>query len=108
MLVTPYNRITYDGVTVEIEATKLIKTGDHSGLCGSLDGDKRGDLKTAQQVVVTVTEQVKKIGEELAAYATQQQKLRDDFSKAVAEQKTSIELFGSIGGETSGQGGKKE
>ena len=49
------------------------------------------DLKTAQQVVVTVTEQVKKIGEELAAYATQQQKLRDDFSKAVAEQKTSIE-----------------
>ena len=51
MLVTPYNRITYDGVTVEIEDTKLIKTGDHSGLCGSLDGDKRGDLKTAQQCV---------------------------------------------------------
>ncbi|MFO1000699.1 MAG: hypothetical protein U0936_10185 [Planctomycetaceae bacterium] len=54
------------------------------------------DLKTAQQVVVTVTEQVKKIGEELAAYATQQQKLRDDFSKAVAEQKTSIESLAKV------------
>jgi hypothetical protein len=49
--VTPFNRITYDGETVEIEATKMLKTGDHVGLCGSLDGDKSGDLRTAQQCV---------------------------------------------------------
>ncbi|RLS73693.1 MAG: hypothetical protein DWI00_10215 [Planctomycetota bacterium] len=53
-------------------------------------------LKAAQQMVVTFTEQVKKIGEELAVYATQQQKLRDDFSKAVTEQKTSIEALAKV------------
>jgi hypothetical protein len=55
-LVTPYNRITYDGVSVVIENTWFSKTGDHSGLCGSLDGDKKGDLKTAQQCVTRYEE----------------------------------------------------
>lgn len=53
-------------------------------------------LKDAQQKVVTLTEQVTKITAELAAYATQQQKLRDDFAKAIAEQQTSIEALAAV------------
>lgn len=53
-------------------------------------------LKTAQEMVVKLTEQVKKITEELAAYATQQQKLRDDFSKAVGDQKASIDALAKV------------
>lgn len=39
-----------------IENTWISKNGDHSGLCGSLDGDKRGDLRTAQQCVTRYEE----------------------------------------------------
>jgi len=51
LLVTPYNRISYDGYYVEIEGTGFYTAGDHTGLCGSLDGDESGDLRTAQQCV---------------------------------------------------------
>ncbi len=50
-------------------------------------------LKASQQFVVTLTEQVKKIGGELESYVAEQKKFRDEFSKAVAEQKTSIEAL---------------
>jgi len=50
-------------------------------------------LKATQQMVVTLTEQVKKITEELATYAAQSQKLRDEFGKAVGDQKASIEAL---------------
>lgn len=53
-------------------------------------------LKTAQQMVVTLTEQTKKLTEELAAYAAQQQKLRDDFSKAIGDQKSSLEALAKV------------
>jgi len=53
-------------------------------------------LKDAQQKVVSLTEQVTTITAELAAYAAQQQKLRDDFTKAVAEQQTSIEALAAV------------
>ncbi|MEI6539689.1 MAG: hypothetical protein WCO86_09205, partial [Planctomycetota bacterium] len=53
-------------------------------------------LKDAQQKVVTLTEQVKTIAGELAAYTTQQLKLRDDFAKAVAEQQTSIDALAAV------------
>ncbi|MBC7966622.1 MAG: hypothetical protein H7Z17_11955, partial [Fuerstia sp.] len=53
-------------------------------------------LKDAQQKVVVLTEQVKTITAELATYATQQQKLRDDFAKAVAEQQASIEGLAAV------------
>ena len=56
-------------------------------------------LKASQLMVVTLTEQVKKIADELVTYATQQQKLRDEFSKAVAEQKTSIEALVKVQGQ---------
>ena len=53
-------------------------------------------LKDAQQKVVTLTEQVKTITAELVTYAAQQQKLRDDFAKAVAEQQSSLEALAAI------------
>lgn len=53
-------------------------------------------LKEAQQKVVVLTEQVNTITAELATYATQQQKLRDDFAKAVAEQQSSIEGLAAV------------
>ena len=53
-------------------------------------------LKDAQQQVVTLTEQVKTLAGELAAYTTQQLKLRDDFAKAVAEQQTSIDALAAV------------
>ncbi len=53
-------------------------------------------LKDSQQKVVVLTEQVKTITAELATYATQQQKLRDDFVKAVAEQQSSIEGLAAV------------
>lgn len=53
-------------------------------------------LKDTQQKVVTLTEQVTTITAELAAYAIQQQKLRDDFAKTVAEQQTSVEALASV------------
>lgn len=53
-------------------------------------------LKDAQQQVVTLTEQVKTLAGELAAYTTQQLKQRDDFAKAVAEQQTSIDALAAV------------
>ena len=53
-------------------------------------------LKAAQENVVIRTLQVETITAELATYATQQQKLRDDFAKAVAEQQASIEALAAV------------
>jgi len=53
-------------------------------------------LKDFQQKVVALTEQVKTITAELATYATQQTKLREDFAKAVAEQQASIEGLAKV------------
>ena len=53
-------------------------------------------LKDAQQKVTALTEHVKTITAELATYAAQQTKLRDDFTKAVAEQQTSIQGLAAI------------
>lgn len=50
-------------------------------------------LKETQQKVVALNEAIKRFGEELATYATQQQKLRDDFAKAVGDQKASLEAL---------------
>jgi hypothetical protein len=73
LLETPYNRIISDGVTVEIEDTDISKTGDHTGLCGSKDGDKKGDLRTAQQCVAQ--------SEEAAALSFRVQKECSDLSE---------------------------
>ncbi len=53
-------------------------------------------FKDFQQNVVTLTEQVKTITAELATYAAQQTKLREDFAKAVAEQQASIEGLAKV------------
>jgi len=53
-------------------------------------------LKTAQQMVVTLTEQVKKIADELAAYVAQSQKLAEEYVKSLAEQKASVEALSVI------------
>ena len=53
-------------------------------------------LKDAQQKVAALTEHVKTVTAELATYAAQQTKLRDDFTMAVAEQQTSIQGLAAI------------
>ncbi len=53
-------------------------------------------LKTSQQMVVTLTEETKKLAGELAAYAAQQQKLRDEFSKAIGDQKVSLDALAKV------------
>ncbi|MCA9012525.1 MAG: hypothetical protein KDB01_22395, partial [Planctomycetaceae bacterium] len=59
-------------------------------------------LKDAQQRVAALTEQVKTIAAELATYATQQQKFRDDFARAVTEQQASIEALAKVQGQLAG------
>lgn len=75
------------------ERAKLKVTEAEANVAARTEGVTKSDaaLKASQQLVVTLTEQVKKIADELAAYVAQQQKLRDDFSKAVGEQKASID-----------------
>ncbi len=53
-------------------------------------------LKEAQQQVVTLTEQIRKLTEELAAYTTQQQTLRDEFTKSVAGQQSSLDALAKV------------
>ncbi|MFN9718624.1 MAG: hypothetical protein ACK58L_08030 [Planctomycetota bacterium] len=59
-------------------------------------------LKTSQQMVVTVTEEYKKLAGELAGYVALQQKLRDEFSKAIGDQKQSLEALAKVQTQLSG------
>ena len=49
---TPYSRVTYDGKEVTVLHTDLTMDAIHCGLCGNRDGDRRGDIATAQQLQV--------------------------------------------------------
>merc|ERR1719383_1429053 len=48
---TPYNRITYDAISVEIESIHLQVDEQHCGICGDKNGDRRDDVKTAQSQI---------------------------------------------------------
>ncbi len=89
----PYRRNPWQSDRAKVKVTEAEATvAAQQSAVATVDAG----LKDAQQKVVTLTEQVKTITAELATYATQQQKLRDDFSKAVAEQQTSIEALVAV------------
>jgi len=56
ILETPYNRITYDGKTVEIEHM-ITEKAPKCGLCGDHNGDKKVDIKTSQQCIAMTVQQ---------------------------------------------------
>jgi len=51
VLETQYNRIIYDGLSVEIESLNVISDGKHCGLCGDKNNDKRADVKCSQSKI---------------------------------------------------------
>merc|ERR1712126_710324 len=48
---TPYNRISTDGIVVEVENIRSVVPGSLKGLCGSINGDKRQNILTAQACI---------------------------------------------------------
>jgi len=48
---TPYNRVTYDGISVEVESIQFTVNGKSCGLCGDKNGDRRADVKSAQEQI---------------------------------------------------------
>jgi len=53
---TPYNRISTNGVVVEIENTRIIPQRELRGICGGASGDRRSDLLTAQSCIALTAE----------------------------------------------------
>merc|ERR1712240_205826 len=55
ILETPFNRVTYDGKTVELEHAR--NSAHQCGLCGNLDSYKANDIQTAQSCVAKTLKQ---------------------------------------------------
>ena len=89
----PYRRNPWqaDRAKVKVTEAEAIVTAQQAAVTAADVG-----LKDAQQKVVALTEHVKTVTAELSAYAAQQTKLRDDFTKAVAEQQISLEGLAAV------------
>ena len=87
VLETPYSRVIYDGKDIEILHTALTLDAAHCGLCGNRDGDRRGDIATAQQCQVQNIKAAAlsfRVQQQCSQLSEQQKSIKADASRCVS------------------------